>query len=69
MIKTEFGFFRMQQKLPGPQAVKLLPSTFGKRSEAFDAVSMIRSVGKPIRAVIDTKMFGKTGIDKSVKVS
>lgn len=66
VIKSKLRFFQMKKEFIGTQAVEFVQTALCKGPEAFDAVDVHRADRELIRAMVDTKMFSETDIDKAV---
>ena len=66
MVKPELGFFQMKQKHALAETVEFQHSSLSERPKAFDSIYVPGFVREFVDMMINTKMFLKTEIDKTV---
>lgn len=66
MIKSEFRFFEVQQKVPGGDAVELDDAPLGEAPEGLDPIDMRFSIGEFVLTMIDSQVLGIADVDESV---
>lgn len=66
MIKSEFRFLEVQQKVSGGDAVELDDAPLGEAPEGLDAIDVRFSVGEFVLTMIDSQVLGIADIDESM---
>ena len=66
MVKSEFRFFEMQEKVSGGNAVELDHAPFGEAPEGLNAIDMGFSIRELVLGVVDSQVFGVANVHESI---